>query len=34
MKTLFYNSIELPAEVHIVSECFGIDITYLLHTTH
>ena len=28
MKTLFYNSIELPAEVHIVSECFGIDITY------
>ena len=26
MKTLFYNSIELPAEVHIVSECFGIDI--------
>lgn len=28
MKTLFYNPIELPAEVHIVSECFGIDITY------
>ena len=28
MKTLFYNSIELPAEVHIVSVCFGIDITY------
>lgn len=28
MKTLYYNSIELPAEVHIVSRCFGIDITY------
>jgi hypothetical protein len=28
MKTLYYNSIELPAEVHIVSHCFGIDITY------
>ena len=28
MKTLLYNPIELPAEVHIVSECFGIDITY------
>lgn len=28
MKYMFYNPIELPEKVHIVSMCFGIDMTY------
>lgn len=28
MKTLFYNPMELPSKIHIVSKVFGIDIIY------
>lgn len=28
MKKLFYNPIEVPGEIHIVSKCFGVDIKY------
>jgi len=27
MRKLYYNHIELPARVHIVSKCFGVDVT-------
>lgn len=28
MKKLFYNPIEVPEEIHIVSKCFGVDVKY------
>lgn len=28
MKVLFYNPMELPSKVHIVSNAFGIDVCY------
>lgn len=28
MKTLYYNPIEIPCKVRIISKCFGIDIEY------
>lgn len=28
MKTLYYNPIEIPCKVKLVSKCFGIDIEY------
>lgn len=28
MRKLYYNPIELPAKVHIISKCFGVDVIY------
>lgn len=28
MKTLYYNPIEIPCKIKIVSRCFGIDVEY------
>lgn len=28
MKTLYYNPIEIPCKVRLVSKCFGLDIEY------
>ena len=28
MKTLFYNPIELPESIKIISNCFGVNTTY------